>query len=101
MRLIIGLVLTLLGTAILLYGIGDALLDLIGLYQTALNTPLDAPPDYEQHVSHAMLVSVAIGAIGIPPLLIGSYLFYSTLRRQHRERQRRRGARSAPGAGGW
>lgn len=101
MRLLVGLILVLLGTAIMLYGIGDALLDLVGLYQTALDAPLDAPPDYEQHVSSDMLWSVGIGAIGIPPLLIGSFLLHSLIHKKLRERRRHRSARSAPGAGGW
>jgi len=99
MRLLIGLILMLLGGAVALYGIGNALIELVGLYETALDAPLDAPEGQESQVSRAMIRNAIIGVAGIPPLLVGSVLFYVSLRK--RRRARRRHARSAPGAGGW
>lgn len=87
------------GGAIALYGIGSALAEVVGLYESALEDPLDAPEGQEQQASDNMIRDVVIGVVGIPPLLLGSVLFYAGLR--HKRRDRRRFARSAPGAGGW
>lgn len=99
MRATIGFILLVLGAAIMLYGIGGALLELLGLYQHAMQAPLDGPVDQEQHVSRAMLQGVKIGVIGIPLMLAGSYMFLGVLRAK--AKARRRYARSAPGAGAW
>jgi hypothetical protein len=99
MRAVIGFMLMLIGAAIALYGVGSALLELTGLYESALTDPLGAPADQEALASRSMIRSVIIGALGIPPMIVGSYMFLGLLRA--RRRARRRHARSAPGAGGW
>ena len=99
MKLLFGLILMLGGGALALYGIGTALTEVIGLYESALDAPLDAPPDQEKEASEAMIRDVVIGAVGIPPLLVGSALVFAGFRA--RRKARRRVARSAPGAGGW
>jgi len=96
MRMLIGFLLVLFGGAIALYGIGGALLE---LYEGALVAPLASPPGEEARVSRAMIRNAIIGVVGIPPLLIGSGIFYASFRRTRRAR--RRYARSAPGAGAW
>jgi len=60
------------GMAVALYGLGSALLELVGLYSGALNAPLDTPAGGEQAVSHRMLRFAIIGACGVPPLIVGS-----------------------------
>jgi hypothetical protein len=87
------------GSAVALYGIGTALTELTGLYQSALTDPLGGPEDQEEQVSHHMIQDVIIGGLGVPPMLVGSYMFLGLLRAKRRAR--RRHVRSAPGAGGW
>ena len=99
MRLIIGLILMIGGAGVALYGIGSALTELVGLYESALNEPLDAPEGQEEAASRSMIRSAIIGGVGIPPFLIGSTLVYTTIR--IKRQRRRRVGRSAPGAGGW
>jgi hypothetical protein len=99
MRAAIGLILLVVGMGVAVYGIGSALLELTGLYESALTDPLNAPADQEEVASREMIRSVIIGGLGIPPTLLGSIMFYGWLRA--RRKARRRHARSAPGAGGW
>ena len=93
MKLWLGLILTALGLAIVLFGIGSSLRDLVAIYANAVNSPLDDPMVGgsddpagaregnggtgivgEQAISKHMLRGVWIGAIGIPPLIVGSVL---------------------------
>lgn len=99
MRLLIGLILMLGGGGVALYGIGGALSELVGLYDTALTDPLGAPEGQEEAASQGMIRHVIIGGVGIPPFLIGSTIVYTTIRINRQKR--RRVGRSAPGAGGW
>lgn len=99
MRWLIGLILMIGGGGVALYGIGSALTEVVGLYQTALTDPLEAPEGQEEAASREMIRSVVIGGVGIPPFLIGSAMVYASLR--VRRQKRRRIGRSAPGAGGW
>lgn len=71
MKTIIGLMLTLIGIAIVVYGIGSALLEVVGMYQGALNDPLAPNDAAEAAVPANMLRSLVIGCIGIPFLLAG------------------------------
>lgn len=86
MRTAIGLILLLLGMAIALYGIGGALVQVIGLYQGALSDPLGQPDGAEKAASSQMMHFVVIGLFGIPPLLIGTVLLkigmYQALKRR-------------------
>ena len=70
----LGLLLSLLGGGIVIYGASLAILALVGMYQGALEHPLDDPKGGEQSVSRDMLAGVKIGAIGVVPLLAGSIL---------------------------
>jgi hypothetical protein len=71
-RSIIALVLFVGGLAVVLYGLGSALMELFGLYSGAINAPLDNPPGGEKGVSDRMIRGVIIGAIGVGPMIVGS-----------------------------
>lgn len=71
-RTIIAAALFLIGLAIVLYGIGFALKEFVGMYSSAIDTPLDSPEGGEKGVSERMIHYVIIGAVGIPPLMVGS-----------------------------
>ncbi len=106
MKFTLGLVLTLVGLAIVLYGFGSALKGLTAIYSNAIESPLDEPSlgegsgrgdagsggtTGEKAISEKMIDSVMIGAIGLPPLIVGSVLLkwamFSRWRRKVRERQ--------------
>jgi hypothetical protein len=70
----IALILFLGGMAVVLYGLGSALVELIGLYSSALSAPLDGPAGGEQAVSQRMFRFAIIGACGVPPMLVGSVM---------------------------
>jgi hypothetical protein len=90
MRTALGLILTVLGAGIMLYGIGAALVELIDLYQSTMADPLNQPEGGEAAVSSRMIRSLLIGAAGIPALLIGSLLLrVSILQRIGRRRAAR------------
>jgi ascorbate-specific PTS system EIIC-type component UlaA len=86
-RTALGLILVLLGAAVMLYGLGTALAELIGLYQGALTDPLAEPAVSENDTSQAMIRAAIIGAAGIPVFVVGSVLLKITLvqrlRRKH------------------
>ena len=71
-RTIIAIALFAVGLAIVLYGIGFALKEFVGMYSSAIESPLDSPVGGEKGVSERMIRYVIIGAIGIPPLMVGS-----------------------------
>ena len=71
-RTIVALVLFVGGLAVVLYGLGSALMELVGLYSGAINAPLDNPAGGEKGVSDRMIRGVVIGAIGVGPMLVGS-----------------------------
>ena len=75
----IGLVLSLLGGGVILYGAGLAVVPLVGMYQGAVDHPLDQPEGAEQNVSREMLHGVKIGAIGVVPMLAGSVLMKAAM----------------------
>lgn len=106
MKFALGLTLTLLGLGIVLYGFGSALKGLTTIYSNALESPLDEPTlgagtregetaqggaVGEKAISERMINSVMVGAIGVPPLIVGSVLLkwamFSRWRRKVRERQ--------------
>lgn len=86
MRTAIGLILVLIGMAIALYGIGGAMMQVIGLYQGAIADPLGQPEGAEKAVSVQMMRHVIIGLFGVPPLISGSVLLkigmYQRMRRR-------------------
>ena len=71
-RTVIAIVLFVGGLAVVLYGIGFALKEFVGMYSSAIESPLDSPEGGEKGVSERMIRYVIIGAIGIPPLMVGS-----------------------------
>ena len=74
MRTAIGLILFFGGLALTLYGLGTAILELVGLYSNAVNAPLDNPTGGEQGVSQRMIRAAILGACGVPPMILGSVL---------------------------
>ena len=91
MRTAIGLILFFGGMALALYGLGSAILELVGLYSSTLSAPLDNPPGGgEQAVSQRMLHSAILGACGIPPMIVGSVMLgvglWGRLRRRFGQR---------------
>ncbi|HMN39381.1 MAG TPA: hypothetical protein PKE29_00950 [Phycisphaerales bacterium] len=76
LRTLIGLVLLLAGTAVVLYGLGAAIMELVHLYGSALSDPMADTPGVgaERGVSDRMIRDVIIGAIGVPPMVIGSVM---------------------------
>jgi hypothetical protein len=91
MKFTIGLLLTLVGLAIVLYGLGQALLGVTSIYANALNSPLNDPAagasTGEIAISKDMMRHVWIGAIGIPPLLVGTVLLKWALYSRWRARR--------------
>jgi hypothetical protein len=75
------------GGAVVVYGIFSALAPLIGLYQGALNDPLNQPEGTELNTSKAMLAGIGIGAIGAPFLLTGVVLTRIAAFRRRRARR--------------
>ena len=71
-RTVIAIVLFVGGLAVVLYGIGFALKEFVGMYSSAIESPLDSPVGGEKGVSERMIRYVIIGAVGIPPLMVGS-----------------------------
>jgi hypothetical protein len=65
----------LLGAAAVGLGIYGGLSTLAGLYQGALEAPLDQPEGAETEVTRNMLTFVIIGAAGFVPLLLGTYFW--------------------------
>lgn len=79
---ILGLLLTLLGGAIILAGGGYAMYHLVSIYYNNVNDPLGQADGAEANVSHQMLIGVGVGAIGILPFLIGSVILKVSLFRR-------------------
>ncbi len=79
MRATLGIVLVLLGAAVMLYGLGTALSELIGLYQGALTDPLAQAGNTEQDTSRRMIRAAVTGALGIPLFVVGAVLLKITL----------------------
>jgi hypothetical protein len=86
MKTILGLILTLIGIAILVYGVGMALMQVVGMYDAALNHPLDDRPG-ESGIPGTMLRFVLIGCVGIPFLVAGKVLLIMAYRSRRRARR--------------
>jgi hypothetical protein len=85
MRLLIALVLWVIGVGVMLYGIGNALLEISSLYQGAINNPLNQPDNAEKMFSERMIRMLIIGAAGIPFLIIGTIMVRSAAAARRRE----------------
>lgn len=79
MRMLFGLGLILIGGAVLLYGGGSAVKELVSLYSGAMTQPMEDPQGGEAGVSDRMMRGVKIGAAGAVPFVIGSVLVKSAL----------------------
>lgn len=87
MKPTLGFILLLLGSAIMLYGIGAALYEISTMYAEAINDPMGnksigggATAAVEpKQVSAAMLRAVGIGCVGIPLAIAGSFLMRSSV----------------------
>jgi hypothetical protein len=82
MRLLLASLLLLLGMVVMLYGIGNALLELTSLYQGALTDPLKETPGGEKALSERMIRFLVIGLAGLPFSIIGTFMLRSRRRRR-------------------
>jgi len=78
MRLVLGIVLTLLGGAVAVAGLLGALSELVGMYSSALNDAMADGPEGKA-VGASMMRWAIIGAAGVPFLLVGSVLLKISL----------------------
>lgn len=83
-----GLILTLIGGAIMLAGGAYALLPLVRLYQANLADPMAQPQGAEQATSDEMIHGVLIGAVGVPIFLVGIVMMKVALFRKLMKRAR-------------
>lgn len=85
----LGLLLMLVGGAIVVTAIALALRELTGLYHTAATDPLGGADDQEKQAAAAMLRAIVLGGIGAVPLLTGTVMLKASLLRRMRARMRR------------
>ncbi|HLO39713.1 MAG TPA: hypothetical protein VK176_01720 [Phycisphaerales bacterium] len=82
-RLLVGAVLVTMGLPVAGYGLVTALGELGGMYQHAMDDPLDQPPGGEERdASSKILTSAVIGVIGAVPASIGLRLLMPRRRRR-------------------
>ena len=79
----LGLLLIVLGGAMMTIGILGAVRELKSLYSDTIERPLDAPQDDGKEVSAAMLKQALLGLAGAPPFVIGLVLFKLGRPRKH------------------
>ena len=84
MRILIAFLLWAVGVGIVLYGLGNALLELGSLYQGAITDPLNQPEGAEKVVSAHMVRMLIIGAAGLPFLIVGTVMIRSNAGRRRR-----------------
>lgn len=89
MRIALGLILTLAGTAIIVYGIYEAMSELVGMYQGAFEDAMASPEGGEKGVADRMLRGVKIGAIGVPLFLVGSIMLKISMFQRLRKKARK------------
>lgn len=88
-RVLIGLILILVGLVIGVGGVYLALEPVIGLYDSALNDPLDNAgddPDAKE-LQAQVFTGVIVGGVGVPFLVLGTILFVTGRRRARRLRR--------------
>ena len=78
-RWTLGLILTIIGTALVLYGLINALLAFATLYQSNLSDPLGGGNDREANIAKDMQRPLIVAAIGIVPMLVGNFLLGASL----------------------
>ncbi len=82
MRLFLGIILMLIGGAVVLVGIVYALLSLGGLYEGFLTDALGQPEDAVETTQHGMYQGLIVGGIGIVPFVLGSALVKGSIVRK-------------------
>src|SRR5262245_49901947 len=85
MRLLIAILLWIIGVGVMLYGIGNALLEIASVYQGAIDNPLNQPDNAQKVFSDRMIRMLIIGAAGIPFLIIGTLMVRSAAAARRRE----------------
>lgn len=80
----------LVGGALLLAGIFLAFSTLAALYGETLSSPLTGPDDPGTQTSAGMLKGVLVGAMGIPPFVVGVVVRRGARARLRREQGHRR-----------
>ena len=93
MRTLLGIILLVAGAALMLYGIGTALGQFVGLYQGAVDDAMGMKANAEQDASRAMIRAVIIGACGVPLFIVGSVLLKVTVAQRLMGRKQARGPR--------
>lgn len=86
MKTIVGIILAVVGAAVVLWGVFDALLPLMNYYKANVENAMGVPDGAEQQLSSTMIRAVIKGAVGVPFLIAGSVLlkvsFVQRLRRK-------------------
>lgn len=82
MRLTLGLIIMLIGAAIVITGIVLALLSLGGLYEGFVTDAMGQPDDAVEITQQGMYKGLIIGGIGIIPFIIGSALVKGSIVRK-------------------
>jgi len=83
-----GFILLMLGSMVMLYGMGSALYELSMLYQTNITDPLTMGGEEPKVVSARMWRAVIIGLFGIPFFIAGSVMLQVGLFRLFKRKQR-------------
>lgn len=93
MRWWLGIVLTLVGAGLIVWGVVDALLPLIDYYRQNLENPMGVADGAEKDLSRTMLHALIKGGVGVVPLIAGGVILkVSLFRKLAKHRQERRGA---------
>lgn len=87
-----GFILLMLGSLVMLYGMGSALYELSMLYQTNITDPLTMGGEEPKVVSARMWRSVIIGLCGVPFFIAGSVMLQAGLFRYFKRRQKEQDA---------
>ncbi|MEN0020179.1 MAG: hypothetical protein AAF747_04755 [Planctomycetota bacterium] len=90
MKLTLGILLSIIGGAVIVVGFGGALLEVVDLYGSALSDPMNdaggqSPLDEPKAVRNAMLRWIIIGGAGVPFSVLGALLLKKSMR-QNRKR---------------
>lgn len=87
-----GFILLMLGSLVMLYGMGSALYELSMLYQTNITDPLTMGGEEPKVVSARMWRSVIIGLCGVPFFIAGSVMLQVGLFRYFKRKQKEQAA---------
>lgn len=79
MRALLAWLMVFVGGLPILYGVGSALLALIGLYEANITDPLNQPEGAERTIAAEMFRAVIIGGVGVPIFIVGAVMLKITL----------------------